>query len=127
MESENEIILRLHTLEELQAQQELLRLEKQDVLDSVLTPEIKRQIADIELEFAPRADALAEALARTTESVKQAVSTYGKTVTGEHLQAVWMKGRESWDSKALQGYAMAHPEVLVFQKIGEPSVSIRRR
>ena len=49
----------------------------------------------------------------------------GETVKGDHLQAVWSKGRASWDDKALMGYTKAHPELLEFRKQGEPSVSIR--
>jgi hypothetical protein len=124
---EDDVLQQLHALEDLQIQQQLLHLEKQALIDTVLTDEIRQQIADIDLELAPREDALAGALARSTEAVKSAVAMYGKSVTGEHLQAVYVRGRESWDSRGLQGYAMAHPEVLVFQRVGEPSVSIRKR
>ena len=39
--------------------------------------------------------------------------------------AVWVKGRTSWDTKALDGYSAAHPEIERFRKVGEPSVTIR--
>lgn len=126
-QAEDDILQRLHALEDLQIQQQLVAIEKQSLRDSVLTDEIRKQLAEIDLELAPREDTLVEALARETDWVKRAVTTYGKSVTGEHLQAVYVKGRESWDSRGLQGYAQAHPEVLTFQKIGDPSVSIRKR
>ena len=44
---------------------------------------------------------------------------------GSLLHAIYAAGRASWDTKALEGYAVAHPEILQFKKVGEPSVSIR--
>ncbi len=122
---EAEIRAALQQLEDLTIQQQLVAMQKQSLLDGVLTPEIQRHIADIQAEFAPREDSLATTLTELTANVKRLVAAYGQTVAGQHLQAVWVKGRESWDSRGLQGYARAHPEVLEFQKVGEPSVSIR--
>ena len=57
--------------------------------------------------------------------VKADVLAHGETVKGAHLMAVWVKGRTSWDSKRLDGYAAAHPEIETFRSVGEPSVTIR--
>jgi hypothetical protein len=48
-----------------------------------------------------------------------------ESVKGELLQAVFSKGRTSWDTKKLEGYAIAHPELKELKKTGKPSVSIR--
>ena len=40
-------------------------------------------------------------------------------------KAIYMQGRTSWNTKALEGYSAAHPEIERFRKVGEPSVSIR--
>lgn len=60
-----------------------------------------------------------------TEAVKASVIAEGESVKGERLQAVWVKGRTSWDTKALDGYSAAHPEIERFRKVGEPNVTIR--
>jgi len=60
-----------------------------------------------------------------TGSIKQSVLEIKESVKGSLLHAVYATGRASWDTKALEGYAVAHPEVFQFKKIGEPSVSIR--
>src|SRR5512146_2680225 len=44
--------------------------------------------------------------------IKLDVLKAGATVKGVRLMAVWSKGRVSWDNKRLDGYAMAHPELL---------------
>src|SRR3990167_7164845 len=58
--------------------------------------------------------------------VEVAVLDKKETISGEHYIAVWNKGRESWDGSKLNGFAMAHPEILQAKKIGEPTVSFRK-
>lgn len=50
---------------------------------------------------------------------------YGETIKGETLMAVWSKGRTSWDTKKLDGYAVAHPEIKEMKSEGNPSISIK--
>jgi len=59
------------------------------------------------------------------KSIESATLSIGASEKGSRLHAVYTKGRESWDSKGLGGYAVAHPEVNAFKKVGNPSVSIR--
>jgi phage host-nuclease inhibitor protein Gam len=99
--------------------------EKQTLIDSVLTPEIKAKIAEIEAEFAPKLDAVAARKAELETAIKQVVIAEGVTVKGDYHQFVYAKGRVSWDTKALDGYAAAHPEILQFKIVGDPSVSVR--
>ncbi len=49
----------------------------------------------------------------------------GESVKGTNLQAIFIKGRQTWDNAELDKYAEKHPEILKFRKIGNPSVSIR--
>jgi len=104
-----------------------LRLEKQAVIDTVLTPEIKEKLAEIEAEFAPKVEALSAENERLAAQIREQVLELGATVSGDFHQAIFTKGRVSWDTKALDGYAAAHPEVATFRKEGQPSVSIRLR
>ena len=55
--------------------------------------------------------------------IRAAVLETGATIESDHLQAVWKKGRVSWDSGRLAGYAVAHPEILALRKEGAPTVS----
>jgi hypothetical protein len=58
--------------------------------------------------------------------VKDAVLTLGESVKSESLQAVWSKGKTSWDSAQLEGLAKVHKEILETKKTGNPSVSIKK-
>lgn len=116
----------LDRLAEVQAQIDATRLHYQELRDSILTAEQKQQMADIEAELTSTIQP-AQALAATIEAeVKAEVLKIGASVKGAHMQAVWSKPRVSWDTKALDGYSAAHPELLAFRKEGEPSVSIRK-
>jgi len=106
---------------------ELLNAEKQALIDTVLTPEIKEKLAEIDAEFTPKVDALNSRNTTLIDTVKGEVLATGQTLNGSYHQAVFTKGRVSWDTKALDGYAAAHPEVATFRKEGQPSVSIRLR
>lgn len=116
---------KLNALYELKCAIEVSNMEKQALVDSVLTPEIRQKIADIEAEFAEKNAAVNEKLAALETEVKTDVVSGGETVKGDYLMAVYNKGRVSWDTKSLDGYAAAHPEVAQFKKTGDPSVSIR--
>ena len=104
-----------------------LSAEKQEVIDGVLTPEIKAKLAEIEEEFASKSKALTEENEFLKAQITAAVIAQGETISGEFHQAVYSKPRVTWDNKGLAGYSVAHPEIQVFQRIGEPSVSIRAR
>jgi len=104
-----------------------LVLEKQALIDTILTPEIKEQLAEVEAEFAPKVEALRAENEQLAAQIREQVLEFGTTVSGDFHQAVYTKPRVSWDNKGLAGYSVAHPEIMVFQKVGEPSVSIRAK
>lgn len=117
---------KLGLIAEYQAQKDVLNLDKQALIDAIITPEIKAQVAEIEAEFAGKGEMADINIATLTAEVKEMVIQNGASVKGNALQAVYTKGRVFWDPKGLDGYAVAHPEILYMRKEGEPSVSIRK-
>lgn len=115
----------LDTLAEYKAQADALNFAKQEMIDRVLTPEIRAQVADIEAEFATKGAAVSDNIAVLEAEIKEAVKAGGVSVRGKMLQAVYAKGRVSWDSKQLEGLMIAIPALANARKEGEPSVSIR--
>lgn len=114
-------------LEEAYDERTLLQVDKQNLIDAVLTPDIKAKLAEIDAEFEQREADLARAIVSMEERVKAQVAVFGETVRGLRIQAVFTKPRVTWDSTALDGYATAYPDLLKFRSVGEPSVSIRIR
>lgn len=117
---------KLEQLKELDAQKEIIRLNKQAAIDAVLTDEIKAQLSAIDIEFDPLTEAVNNTIGVLETEVKTAVLSHGATIKGAYT-AVFAKGRVSWNTKALDGYAAAHPEIEQFKEVGNPSVSIRRK
>ena len=100
--------------------------EKQALIDQVLTPEIKEKLAEIDAEFDPKVDKIAQQKSMLEAAIKQEILQAGRTIKGTYHSFVWSKPRVSWDTKALDGYAAAHPEIAQFRTEGRPSVSVRK-
>lgn len=116
----------LNLLAEYYAQRDLLQAQKQEQLDKIYTPEIRQQAADLEVEFAQKGEAVTANIAKLEAEIKAAVLVEGATAKGDHLMAVWNKGRESWDGKKLSGMMALIPQLEQARKTGEPTVSIRK-
>lgn len=123
--NETQIKELLDRLAEYQSERDAANLEKQALIDAVYTPEIKQRMAEIEAEFAGKTEAVNENIMALETEIKAAVISHGASVKGSFFHAVFAKGRVSWDTKSLDGYAAAHPELTAFRKEGDPSVSIR--
>lgn len=115
----------LYQLSEARAAAEVLRLDKQAAIDAAIPAEVKAALLDIDLEFDDSEQAAAAKIAEMEAAVKAAVLANGETVKAHGINAVHSAGRVSWDSKALDGYALNHPELFAFRKEGKPSVSLR--
>lgn len=116
----------LEQLTELYAQQDLLNMDREKAKDAAIPQEVKAALEEIALEFSPKQEALSEKIAALLEEVKTAVIAEGETVKGGALQAVYAKGRVTWDGKKLDGMMSLIPQLEDARKVGEPSVSIRK-
>jgi septation ring formation regulator EzrA len=117
---------KLDRLAELQAQADVIRLHYDEIRDTIVPPEIKQQLIDLDAEYSTSIESLNEGIANLTSEIKQDILQNGGSVKGDYLHAIWVKGRVSWDTKSLDGYALGHPELLALRKEGEPSVTIRQ-
>jgi hypothetical protein len=120
------IAQKLDRLSALIAEQEALDAQKQALIDQVIPPDVKARLADVEAEFAQKAEAAASNIQALEAEIKAETLGVGETVRASGIQAVWNKGRQTWDSKGLSSYSESHPDILQFRKEGEPTVTIRR-
>jgi hypothetical protein len=121
-----EIKQKLDRLANFQAQKDYFALQKQELIDQVMTPEIKNRLDEIEVEFTDRLQALDDNITALEEEIKQDVLAYGASIKGTFLRAVWNKGRVTWDNKGMDEFAITHPEILYFRKQGEPFIRISK-
>ena len=102
MENTNDIISKLNLLADLKADFEVLKAQF-EADNALLTENIKN----------------------LEEQIKAEVLQSGESVKTDKIMAVWNKGKTTWDSRLLDGYAVAHPEILQARKVGNPTVSFR--
>jgi hypothetical protein len=139
---------KLARLFQYQCKKDVLELEKKELRDSVesekkaaisaiLTPEIRQKLDAIELEasnklnsidaeYEGRSEAVDQNIVELTSEIKQDVIAGGESVKTNGLMALYVKGRVTWDTRAVEGFAMAHPELMAYRKEGEPSVTFRK-
>lgn len=116
----------LEQLTELYAQRDLLHLDQTKARDNAIPTSVAQALADVDAEFAPKHQAIAEKIETLEAEAKNAVLAEGATAKGGALQAVYAKGRVTWDGKKLDGMMSLIPQLEDARKVGEPSVSIRK-
>jgi hypothetical protein len=118
------IVAKLDELAELKAATDLARIDYETKRTEILRV-VQTELEALDAEYAPRLDAATQRMETLEAEIKSDVLRYGASVKGSRLHAVYSRGRVSWDTRALDAYALAHPEVTAFRKQGEPSVSLR--
>ena len=116
---------KLDDLFQLRSEVVKLSLQQDEAGLAAMPEEVAAKLASIEEEYSARKKTITELIATLEKEIKSDVLYFGATISGIHLKAVWNKGRVSWDTKALNGYMVAHPELASLRKQGKPSVTIR--
>jgi len=116
----------LDELTELMAQRDLWRMRKQEVVDSIIPPEVKQYLVDLDAEYDGTFAEIERQIAAQEQIIKERVLAEGTTAKGANLMAVFSKGRVSWDSKKLDGMMAIIPGLEKARSVGAPSVSIRK-
>ena len=89
--------------------------------------DIAKRKSDIEAEFAGSRRAVDENIEKLKSEIKAATKEIGYTVDGTNYQAIYVKGKKTWNSKRLDVYVERNPEIKSCYDVGEPSVTIRRK
>ena len=119
-----QIIAKLDELSELKAAADLTRIDYEARRAEILKA-VQADLDELEAEYAPLLDTASDRIATLEGEIRQDVLAHGASVKGGRLQAVYVRGRVSWDTKALDVYTLSHPEVVSFRQEGAPSVSLR--
>ena len=106
-------------------QLQLLDLQEQDEINTVLTPELLAKVDEIRAKYKDTKEAVSFEIGVLEQEIKADALSRKGTIKSANVMAVWNKGRVSWDSKLLEGMAKLEPKLLAARKEGEPTVSIR--
>jgi hypothetical protein len=118
------IAARLEELSEVQAAADLTRQDLEAKRAEILKS-VQAELDALDDEYAPLLAAAEARLEALKEEIKSDVLEHGASVRGGRFQAVFSRGRITWDTHALEAYAEEHPEVNDFRREGSPSVSLR--
>jgi hypothetical protein len=121
-----DITQKLDQLANFQAQRDVLELEKQSLIDQLIPPEIKDRIAEIKAEFTGKREAVEDNIAALEADIREQVIRQGASAKSTFLRVVYHSGRVTWNTKSLDAYARARPEILEFRKQGQPFVTIQK-
>ena len=86
---------------------------------------VQAELDAVDMEFRPVLDAAEENATALEAEIKNDVLLRGESLRAGIYQAIYMKGRVSWDGRGIDEYARSHPELLKFRKEGQPSVALR--
>lgn len=115
----------IEQIEELYTQLDLIKLNKQALIDQVLTEIVKQQLKEIDDEFNPNIEAIQNTLKVLEENVKKQVAEAGYTVKGSLINVVWQPGRVTWNTKELDKLLKEIPTLQAYRKEGEPFATIQ--
>jgi hypothetical protein len=116
---------KIERLAELDRQYKIILGDKQNNINEILTDEIKEKLTSIEDYFASALTKIGNQIVDMEHEIKDAVIANGKSIKGVYTVS-YIKGRVSWDTKALDGVAVFYPEIKEFRKAGKPSARIKR-
>jgi len=111
-----------------------LELARDAALDAQLAHSEKRQsiLAKVQAELdaldaaeADRLRALDAEFSRLQEEIRAVVLARGVSYSQGRVKAVYYGGRATYDAKAMEAYALAHPEVNAFKKFSKAFVQLR--
>lgn len=115
---------KLDRLAELDAHRDTILVDVEALKQQIIPAEVKQQLRDIDEEYDSKLEAISQERSQLELEVRDEVMVAGESVKGNVYRASYVEGRTSWDTKALDGYAVAHPEIAQFKKLGAPSVRI---
>ena len=104
---------------------EQLKVEKAQLLDTIIPPSVKLAIEDLEAEWDSMIAQHTGVANELAEKAKLLVVKHGSSVKGAKHMVTYVKGKVSWNDSYLLGLAVSIPEILEARKEGAPSAQIR--
>lgn len=113
----------LQQMVEINAAIEVTRLDYEAKRAEIMAT-VQEALNELEAEYAPLMDSGRERLQALEAQAKELCIMRGQSAKVDGLAVTYVKGRTSWDTKALDGYAAAHPEIERFKSEGNPSARL---
>ena len=106
---------------------DLVTIERDQLIDGVLSAEQRNAIRDIRDEYQDRINAALKAAEELDQQVRAAVHEHGESVKTDHMHAIYMQPAPTWDTEGLLAMSK-NPEfawLREFIRESAPRVQIR--
>ena len=123
----NDIKQLLEQIHELRCAVDAAKLERDALIDGLLTAEQRTQLREIRDEFEERIEHTLNRIDDLDQQVRVAVRQHGESVKTDHLHAVYVQPSPTWDSEGLLAMSK-NPEFVwlrEFMRESAPRVQIR--
>lgn len=115
---------KLQRLENLRSAADAARMDYEAKRAEIMQ-KVQAELDALASEYQPILDSAEENISTLENEIKTDVLLHGESVASGRYRATFTRGRTSWDTKGMEQYAAAHPEVLKFRKQGQPIVTLR--
>lgn len=123
----NDIKQMLEKIQELRCAVDAAKLERDALIDGLLTAEQRTQMREIRDEFEERIEHTLKHIDDLDQQVRIAVRQHGESVKTDHLHAVYVQPSPTWDTEGLLAMSK-NPEFVwlrEFMRESAPRVQIR--
>ena len=122
----DDIVAKLDELDAIHTAADVTRVDY-DAKRAEILKKVQDELEALDAEFKPLMNVSAQRIEELEDEIRQEVLKHGATVKSKsaRIQAVYMKGRVTWDTTRLDHYAAVHPEVMQYRKQGKPIIQIR--
>lgn len=110
------ILLALETYTDLEVHASIIRQEFEDAKFKLIPEEIRHQLVELDRQQQEKIEKTQTSLAKLKAEIVKATEDLGESVnTPKGIRSAIYTVRTEWDSKRLDGYAVAHPDILQLQ------------
>lgn len=126
MATERSIQRLLTQFDEMQFAMRTLERERAEKEERAIPASTRKRLARIKEEYQNRVEVIQFQLTQLEKDIKEQTLEYGESVKGDAYFSVYNKGRVSWNTVGLDGYALAHPEIAEFRKMSDPYITLKK-
>lgn len=120
---EKDLQQRMDELADIEIQRDMIVAEKETLKQNRIPVNLQIELQEIEEEFAPRLESVELNIKSRKDQLQFMLKEYAKSVKSQYYTWSFEPVIE-WDVKALDGYALNHPEILWMRKEGKPKTRL---
>lgn len=97
-----------------------LQADKETLKKTIIPLQLQVKLEEVDIEFADQIKVIEEQVKAKKEQLQKLLKEYGKPIKSSFYSYTFKDGKPEWNTDALDGYALTHPEILWMRKDGSP-------